>query len=120
MNNTDTTSSTDTLFYDGSCPLCSREIKHLSQRKRPSLNLINIHAMTEEYPLGNITKQELMARLHLRSAEGHWLTGLDATVAAWGHTNLGWLFAPLRWPLIKQVSDWCYDKWAANRVCKLN
>lgn len=120
MQCTDAINRTDTLFYDGSCPLCSREIQHLSQRKRASLSLVNIHTMTEANAPGNISKAQLMARLHLRLANGQWLTGLDATVAAWGHTNVGWLFAPLRWPLIKQISDWCYDRWAAKRVCQLS
>jgi predicted DCC family thiol-disulfide oxidoreductase YuxK len=33
----------ETLYYDGACPLCAREMKHLAKLKRDSLNLVDIH-----------------------------------------------------------------------------
>ena len=35
----------ETLYYDGACPLCAREMKHLAKLKRDSLTLVDIHGL---------------------------------------------------------------------------
>lgn len=114
-------SLTDTLYYDGACPICRREINFLNKLKRPTLSLQDIHALTkDDQQTQNIPNRDvLLSILHLRTNEGEWHLGLDATVLAWNHTRWGWLLAPLRWPLIKVVADKAYARWAANRVCRL-
>jgi len=113
----DTIDMADTLYYDGNCPLCSYEIRILNRYKDNKLHLIDIHSQDNRQQSKN--KLELLLVLHLQTKEGQWLTGLDATVAAWQHTRVGFAFKPLRWPLIKPVSDYVYKKWAVNRQCKL-
>jgi len=108
----------DTLYYDGKCPLCSHEIRLLKRFKGKSLTLIDIHSDDNQQTV--LSTQTLLAVLHLQTSDGNWLKGLDATVKAWNHTKFGFLFIPLRWPLIKQLADWFYIKWASKRVCKLN
>lgn len=107
----------DTLYYDGRCSLCLHEINWLRKLTDSRLALVDIHSLND----GSIAieRQRLMAILHLKKANGDWVTGLDATVGAWSHTRLGWLFKPLRWPLIKPVADKLYLRWANSRVCKL-
>ncbi|MDF5119601.1 DUF393 domain-containing protein, partial [Vibrio parahaemolyticus] len=34
---------------------------------------------------------------------------------AWQLVGRGWLYAPLRWRLVKPVADWLYLKFAKNR-----
>jgi len=110
---------TDKLFYDANCNLCRREIQWLRRLKKDSLTLINIH--DTEIVSGNSEhkQSELLSILHLKRSDGGWLTGLDAMVGAWRHTSVGWLLAPLRWPLIKQVTDILYNRWAQRRACRL-
>ena len=43
------------------------------------------------------------------------VTGLDATHAAWQAVGRGWLYAPLRWPVIRIVADMAYNLFARNR-----
>lgn len=109
----------DILFYDGKCAICSKEIKLLTRMKDPSLTLIDIHS--EECSDAAVGKSalELLSVLHLKTADGKWLTGVDASVNAWRHTSIGWLLLPLRWPLIKPIVDRLYHKWASKRVCNL-
>jgi len=106
------------LFYDGHCPICAHEIKFLARFKDEKLQLIDIHSNNNQQH--HKTKHELLAVLHLRTDKGVWLTGLNATVAAWQHTPFGIFFKMLRWPLIKQCSDWLYTKWASKRQCRLS
>jgi len=76
----------ETLYYDGACPLCAREMKHLAKLKRESLDLVDIHGLeiTEEMP----SKEDLLLNLHLKRGE-EWVVGADANVAAWQHTRFG-------------------------------
>lgn len=106
---------TDTLYYDGKCPLCQHEIKWMSRWTDDSLVLVDIHE-TKVLPK---EKSKLLEILHLQTASGEWQLGLDATVSAWNHTPIGFLFTPLRWPLIKHVADKLYLYWAKQRCCRL-
>ena len=101
-----------TLYYDGACPLCAREIKHLAKLKRDSLDLVDIHEA--EISPGMPSKEDLLLNLHLKCGE-KWVVGADANVAAWQHTRYGMLWSWLRWPLIKQIVDPIYAFWAKRR-----
>jgi predicted DCC family thiol-disulfide oxidoreductase YuxK len=102
----------DTLYYDGACPLCAREMKHLANLKRDSLELVDIHNtdITDDMP----SKADLLLNLHLKRGDD-WVVGADANVAAWQHTKLGALWAWLRWPIIRTVIDPVYAFWAKRR-----
>ena len=105
-----------TLYYDGKCPLCSREIACLRRLQWRDLDFADVHQLTE---YSEDSRQKMLKVLHLRDSNGHWHTGVDATVMAWSYTPYGWLFKPLRWPMIRQVVDWVYSIWAARRYAKL-
>ena len=104
------------LYYDGQCPLCSIEMRHLQQHKRDSLTLTDIHQAAD---LNQETKRDYLNRLHLRKPDGEMLSGLDASVYAWQQTRFGFLWSWLRWPLIKPVADIIYEKWAKSRFDRL-
>ncbi|KZN59825.1 hypothetical protein N473_02615 [Pseudoalteromonas luteoviolacea CPMOR-1] len=53
--------------------------------------------------------------LHALDDKGLLLLGLDVTHRAWQLVGMGWLYAPLRWPLIKPVADKLYLMFAKNR-----
>ena len=40
---------------------------------------------------------------------------LDVTHEAWKAVGVGWLYAPLRWPLIRHVADAFYNVFAKHR-----
>tara|TARA_R110002072_G_scaffold138795_1_gene282248 strand:+ start:92 stop:442 length:351 start_codon:yes stop_codon:yes gene_type:complete len=103
----------DTLYYDGQCPLCTGEIEKLKQHVGGKLELVNIHTLPEDTSLPS--KQALLSNLHLKQANGEFLIGLDANVAAWQHTRFGIFFRWLRWPLLKSIADWAYNRWAQLR-----
>lgn len=107
------------LFYDGLCPLCAKEIDLLRHLTDSSLLLIDIHSADCTVLGAPKTTLELLSALHLKSADNHWHSGVDASVIAWGHTPYGWIFLPLRWPMIKPAINWLYYKWASRRACKL-
>ncbi len=106
-----------TLYYDGRCPLCLREMDRLAQLKDEQLELADIHAVT---PAGDLPDRDTLLRtLHLRLPDGRWLTGADANVAAWQHTDLGHRFRWMRWPLVRGAVDLAYALWARWRYRRL-
>jgi predicted DCC family thiol-disulfide oxidoreductase YuxK len=107
----------DTLYYDAKCPVCRAEANKLSRFTRQHLVLQNIHDLDEAE--GARDKQTLLSRLHLKTAEGEWLTGLDANIRAWHHTPFRYLWQILHWPLVRPISDWCYERWLDYRNNRL-
>ncbi|MFT4822738.1 MAG: putative DCC family thiol-disulfide oxidoreductase YuxK [Halioglobus sp.] len=109
--------SHDTLYYDGRCPLCSTEIKKLQLHAHDTLQLVDIHSLTDGADLPD--KQLLLSELHLKLADGEFLKGLEANVAAWQHTRFGFFYRWLGWPLVRSVAEWVYSRWAKVRYRRL-
>ena len=107
----------DKLYYDGMCSLCVTEMDRLGHLADSGLDLVDIHSLTDFE--GVPDKETLLGTLHLQSAEGEMLVGMDANVAAWQHTRFGLLWRPLRWPVIKKVVDIFYRHWARWRYRRL-
>lgn len=103
----------DTLYYDGACPLCRAEIDKLSGFARDHLVLKNIHELEPDETLPD--RHKLLSRLHLKTAEGTWITGLRANIRAWRHTPFRYLWQILDWPLIRPISHCCYEFWLRKR-----
>ena len=103
----------DTLYYDGACPLCRAEVRKLSKFTGDALVVKNIHDLdkAETAP----SKALLLSRLHLKTADGEWITGLHANIRAWHHTPFRCLWRILDWPLISPVSHWFYELWLRQR-----
>lgn len=118
VTDADTGADSAVLFYDGRCGLCAGEIARLRRLQRGSLQLRDIHS-AEALPPGAPDRDTLLRTLHLRRADGSWLTGADANVEAWRHTRFGWLWAPLRWPLLRTLVDLVYAPWARWRYRRL-
>lgn len=105
-----------TLFYDGHCPLCVKEIAALQRKNHDGrLQLENIHAESfgQRYPTLSVDKADRL--LHGLTADGRWLTGLDVTVKAWQLVGQHRWLQVLRWPLIKPLADFAYRLFARYR-----
>ena len=103
----------DTLYYDGNCPLCRAEIGKLRRFSNNRIVLRDIHAMTDGET--DVAKTDLLARLHLKTGDGEWVTGLAANIRAWQYTPFRHLWRVLDWPLVKRLSYPCYELWLRRR-----
>lgn len=105
-----------TVFYDSFCPLCMAEMRHLKKRnheQRLAFVDINEDSFNKDYP--QFDYEALNARIHGLTQSGEVITGLDVTYHAWRLVGHGWLYAPLRWPVLRYVADWFYVKFAKHR-----
>lgn len=112
--NTIQTTMKSTLYFDGNCPLCAKEMALLRRLKNPELELVDLWQVQTIIP-----QDDLLRVLHLQTPQGEWKKGLDANVAAWLHTPIGFLLMPLRWPVISPIADKIYNRWAEKRFCKI-
>ncbi|RUO79128.1 thiol-disulfide oxidoreductase DCC family protein [Pseudidiomarina taiwanensis] len=108
-----------TIFYDGGCPLCVREMRHLfklqQQQHHQRIIFEDILAEDFEQRFPMIDPQRARAILHGMTANGELLLGLDVTHQAWKAVGRGWLTAPIRWPLIRWFADRVYLWFARHR-----
>ena len=97
-----------TIFYDGHCPMCATEMKHLKNYDTDNLiNLVDIHQKDFEVLYPTVNSVDAMRILH-----GHYnqqlLLGLEVTHRAWTLVGKGFWVAPLNWPVFKTLSHWIY------------
>lgn len=105
-----------TLFYDGFCPLCVREMAQLRQIDQQGvLQLVDIQLAESQALYPHIDFTEASRILLALTADGRLLRGLDSTHAAWSAVGLGYRTAWLRWPVIRWFADRAYLYFAANR-----
>ncbi len=104
-----------TLFYDGQCPLCVKEMTRLRHADNEHcLTLINIHSPAcSAYP--EINKQRAAQILHGIAEDGKLLLGLDATCQAWKVVGRGRWIGLSRWPIIRPITDRFYLLFARHR-----
>lgn len=98
-----------TVFFDGHCPLCTKEIgllKQLDNQKK--LHFEDIHAIDFVYRYPYIDVVAADQRLHGQLANGQIITGLDVTAKAWGLVGHHKWLQILRWPVICWFADLGY------------
>jgi len=106
-----------TLLYDGACPICALEMARLGRfDKHRRLRFVDISANDFDGSRYPASKDEMMALMHAVTNDGLTLKGLDALHAAYSAVNLGWLWAPARWPLLRPYADALYALFARHRM----
>lgn len=81
-----------TVYFDGSCPLCSAEIKHYaSQDGGDQLRFVDVSAKDADLGMG-LACGDAMRRFHVRLPDGTLLSGARAFVAVWAFLP-GWAWA---------------------------
>ena len=87
-----------TVLYDGACPLCRREIG-VYRGLRPNTPVCFADVSDAAFPLPlalppGTTREQLLARFHVRGRDGELLSGAQAFLALWAALP-GW-----RWPAL--------------------
>lgn len=73
-----------TVFYDGACSVCAREIHHYKSKDRHDrLILVDISKEDFEPAAYGKTMEEFMAQMHVRDGQGVYFLGVDAFPALW-------------------------------------
>ena len=105
-----------TIFYDGNCPLCSKEINLLrayDSKNRLSFEDINAVDFIQRYPYIDMLYANRI--LHGQLSNGEMIYGLDVTCLAWKTVGKHRWLSILRWPVIRPLADLAYAFFARHR-----
>ena len=72
-----------TIYYDGACPLCTLEIAHYQKQQGAENLCFRDVSRADETPGADLTREQALARFHIRQADGTLLSGAAAFVAIW-------------------------------------
>lgn len=106
-----------TVFFDGACPICDREIalmKRLDRRRR----LVCCDFSRPDFDTAsiNISTAELGRVIHARWADGSVITGVEVFRAMWDAVGLGFLARLSRLSLVEPLVLRAYAWFARNRL----
>ena len=111
-----------TVFYDGGCPLCSREIAHYRGLDRAcAMHWVDIATQAEEVEAHGLSVEQAMGKFHVLDAHGRWVTGAAGFAEIWSHLpGYRWLARGLRragmMPLLERVYA-PFARWRLRRRC---
>jgi predicted DCC family thiol-disulfide oxidoreductase YuxK len=78
------TQSPLTVYYDGACPVCRREIGFYQKRTGGEVSYCDVAA--EVCPAPDLGRDEALKRFHVRLADGALVSGAAAFLALWRAT----------------------------------
>ncbi|PSJ23277.1 DUF393 domain-containing protein [Halomonas sp. ND22Bw] len=105
-----------TLFHDGHCPFCQREVAWLARHpRRERVRLVDIQTTDVANEWGR-SFEVMMGRLHLRDADGTWFVGMDASRALYAVLGYRRLVALSMLPGLAWGVDRGYAVFARYRV----
>jgi predicted DCC family thiol-disulfide oxidoreductase YuxK len=105
-----------TLYYDGQCAFCTREMMRLAGWDiREALAFVDIaQPGFDPAPLG-LSMDDLNREMASRTAQGQVRVGVDSMLAAYTLVGKGYLVWPLRVPGLRQVLTLLYRLFARHR-----
>jgi predicted DCC family thiol-disulfide oxidoreductase YuxK len=119
--------SKPTLYFDGGCPLCRREIDHYRRLDRSDrVRWIDLHQAADELNAVGLDTETAMRRIHLRAPDGRLISGVPAFVSLWDELPVYRLLAravralrlsaPLDWGY-RHFADWRFRRRCRDGVC---
>jgi predicted DCC family thiol-disulfide oxidoreductase YuxK len=110
-----------TVFYDGSCSVCSAEIEHYRRKDHEGrLVLVDISAADFKPDRFNIDLQAFMYELHVIDRKGNVYKGIEAFWAIWqafpASTLYGMMGTLITLPVINPLARLCYKGFAGIRT----
>jgi predicted DCC family thiol-disulfide oxidoreductase YuxK len=104
-------------YYDGACPICSREVRLLQRLdRRGLLRFTDLAAPGFDAAAVGVPLADLMDRIHARLPDGTLVQGVEVFRRLYAAVGYGWLVAPTRLPGVSHLLDLAYRVFARNRL----
>jgi len=105
------------LLFDGECPFCKHEISWMSKRnKKGNLAFEDITSAGFDPKHYGLTQEAVMGVIHGVFDDGRIIKKVEVFIEAYRLLGLGWLVAPLSWPLIHPIANRAYELFARYRL----
>ena len=107
-----------TIFFDGGCPLCKREVDFMQSRNQKGyLRFIDINSSDFSLDLKyGVTYKQAIERIHALKSDGSVIKDLKVFQEAYSLIGLGWIYAPIKLPILEKVIEFIYGLWAKYRL----
>jgi predicted DCC family thiol-disulfide oxidoreductase YuxK len=106
-----------TVFFDGACPICAREIALMKRLdRRQQLAFCDFSTQDYDAASSGFATAELAAVIHARWADGSVITGVDVFRAMWEAVGLRFLARLSRLSLVEPLVLRAYAWFARNRL----
>jgi predicted DCC family thiol-disulfide oxidoreductase YuxK len=107
------------VFYDGACPLCSREMAHYRKHDRlHRMEMVDIAAPNFDAATYGLDPEKVQQVMHVRMADGRVFTQVRAFVKIWESQRTVWttlLRCLLKVPGVMPLAGIFYRWFARNR-----
>jgi predicted DCC family thiol-disulfide oxidoreductase YuxK len=106
------------VYFDGACPLCTREIRMLQRldRKKQRIRFTDIAAPDFDAASTGFTMEELMAEIRGRLPNGEKIAGVEVFRQLYSAVGFGPIVAATRLIGIRSLLDLGYRTFAKNRL----
>lgn len=106
-----------TVYFDGMCPVCSREIATYRQlRGGDFINWVDASRCDASQLSAGIDRADALQRLHVQAANGTLLSGAAAFVEIWKHLpSFAWLARLCANRYVLAVLDFAYARFLVMR-----
>ena len=105
------------VYFDGACPLCSREIHWLRRRIPEGSVAFKDISQSDFVDVDEArSKGRLMEEFHAQLPSGEWVTGMEAFRRLYDLAGVGYLLRPTGWPVLRSVFDAAYALFAKYRL----
>lgn len=104
------------LLYDGACPICSREVLWLSNRRPEAIEAVDIAAEGFDAGAFNLTADQVDAALYGVKPDGSITVGMETLREGYRLAGLGWLITWTGWWPARPAFDVFYRAFARNRI----
>lgn len=113
----DTTKDAARVFYDGSCPICSREIGFYQKRSgAEKIDWVDVSQAEAGEVAPGLSKANALDRLHVMNPAGELVSGGAAFTLIWSQLpGFSWLASVFNRPLMAGLLEWAYDFFLAVR-----
>ena len=106
-----------TIFFDGDCPICLREINFMRRlNRRGRVNFIDFADPSFDEQTHGLSRPELASLIHARWADGVIIRGVEVFRSMWTAVGLDILAKITRVWFIEQLLIRAYDWFARNRL----
>lgn len=104
-----------TVYFDGACPLCRREIAIYQKAQSDDLEFVDVSA-SDFASMPDLTRDEALKRFHVRQPDGQLLDGGVAFRALWLKTpGFRWLGRIFSLPGMGRIADFAYNRFLMVR-----
>jgi predicted DCC family thiol-disulfide oxidoreductase YuxK len=110
-----------TVFYDGRCGLCSREISFYQRVEGgDTIDWQDVTQAKNDLSQYGITRVEGLKQLHAITDKGQMHIGVDAFILIWQQLpSWHWLATFMSWPWVNPMANFVYKvfaRWRFNRL----